>query len=177
MLKRHFGCEVSFDAAVDILVLDEAALSRPFLTRNADLYEVLLPELEAALHERLGSATLADNVKSVLQRSMCGKRPSVEKVAEALRLSPRTLQRRLTELHTSYQKLLDGVRDNTARRLLRDTDLDAGEIAFLLGFDELNSFSRAFHGWEGATPIRWRQLQRYHTGARSAMVPELTASG
>jgi AraC-like DNA-binding protein len=160
MLKRHFACEISFDAPVDILVLDEAALARPFLTRNADLYEVLLPELEAALHERLSLATFADDVKSVLRRSMGGARPSVEKVADAMRLSPRTLQRRLTEQATSYQKLLDDVRDHTACRLLLDTDLDAGEIAFLLGFDELNSFTRAFHAWQGATPARWRHSRR-----------------
>jgi AraC-like DNA-binding protein len=158
MLERRLACEVSFDAPADVLVLDEAALARPFLTRNADLYEVLLPELEASLREQMGSLTFADDVKSVLRRSMSGERPSVEKVADALRLSPRTLQRRLTEQKTSYQKLLDDVRDNTARRLLLDTDLDAGEIAFLLGFDELNSFTRAFHGWQGATPIRWRQF-------------------
>jgi AraC-like DNA-binding protein len=159
MLKRHFACEISFDAPADILVLDEAALERPFLSRNADLYEVLLPGLEAALHERLGAVTLADDVKSILQRSMRGERPSVEKVADAMRMSPRTLQRRLAEHDTSYQKLLDDVRDNMARRLLLDTDLDTGEIAFLLGFDELNSFTRAFHGWQGATPIRWRHFQ------------------
>jgi AraC-like DNA-binding protein len=168
MLKRYFACEVVFDAPVDMLVLDEADLERPFLTRNADLYEILLPELEAALHERFGSSTLADDVKSVLRRSMIGERPSVEKVSEAMRMSPRTLQRRLTEHETSYQKLLDDVRDKTARRLLLDTDLDAGEIAFLLGFDELNSFSRAFHGWQGATPVRWRQAQRNHAGAQAA---------
>jgi AraC-like DNA-binding protein len=158
MLERHFACQVSFDAPLDILVLDEPALAQPFLMRNAELYEVLLPELEAELHEQLGSSTLADDVKAILRRSMSGERPSVEKVAEALRLTPRTLQRRLTEHATSYQKLLDDVRGNTARRLLTDTDLDAGEIAFLLGFDELNSFTRAFHGWEGATPVRWRRL-------------------
>jgi AraC-like DNA-binding protein len=161
VLKRHFECEVSFDAALDLLVLDEATLAQPFLARNAELYDVLLPELEAALHERRGRPTLADDVKSILRRSMCGERPSVEKVADALRMSPRTLQRRLTEQRTSYQKLLDDVRDDTARRLLLDTDLDAGEIAFLLGFDELNSFTRAFHGWEGATPARWRQSLAY----------------
>jgi AraC-like DNA-binding protein len=67
------------------------------------------------------------------------------------------MQRRLAEQETSYQKLLDGVRDETARRLLADTDLDVGEIAFLLGFDELNSFSRRFHAWQGATPAWWRR--------------------
>jgi AraC-like DNA-binding protein len=147
MLKRHFGCEILFDAPVDLLVLDEAALGVRFVTRNADLYEVLLPQLEAVLQKR----------------SMSGERPSVEKVAEAMCISPRTLQRRLTELETSYQKLLDEVRDIMARRLLLHTDLDAGEIAFLLGFDELNSFTRAFHGWEGATPVRWRQRNAVQT--------------
>ncbi|MDB5042578.1 MAG: Transcriptional regulator, AraC family [Candidatus Eremiobacteraeota bacterium] len=173
MLKRHFACEVAFDAPADVLVLDESALARPFLTRNADLYEVLLPELEAALHERLGSALLAGDVKSVLRRSMSGERPSVEKVAAAMRMSPRTLQRRLAEQETSYQKLLDDVRDNTARRLLLDTDLDAGEIAFLLGFDELNSFTRAFHEWQGTTPIRWRQ---FHESRRTSPEAESAAA-
>jgi AraC-like DNA-binding protein len=56
--------------------------------------------------------------------------------------------------------LLDEVRRDASRRLLANTDLDANEIAFLLGFEELNSFSRAFHGWEGATPIQWRETHR-----------------
>jgi AraC-like DNA-binding protein len=143
----------------------EAPLVRPFLTRNADLYEVLLPELEASLHERLGSPTLVEDVKSFLRRSMRGERPSVEKIAEVMRVSPRTLQRHLAERQTCYQKLLDDVRDNTARRLLLNTDLDASEIAFLLGFDELNSFTRAFYGWQGATPVRWRQSHLNEQGS------------
>jgi AraC-like DNA-binding protein len=44
--------------------------------------------------------------------------------------------------------------ETTASRTI--ADLDASEIAFLLGFEELNSFSRAFHGWEESTPTRWR---------------------
>jgi AraC-like DNA-binding protein len=52
--------------------------------------------------------------------------------------------------------VLDDERERTARRLLSDTDLEAGEIAFALGFEELNSFSRAFQTWSGATPARWR---------------------
>jgi AraC-like DNA-binding protein len=48
------------------------------------------------------------------------------------------------------------VRHRSARRLLAQTDLEASEVAFLLGFEEMNSFTRAFHDWEGTTPIRWR---------------------
>jgi AraC-like DNA-binding protein len=80
-------------------------------------------------------------------------------------MSPRTLQRRLEELGTTYQRLLDDVRRRSARRLLTNTDLDSGEVAFLLGFEELNSFTRAFHGWEGTTPTRWRELPRDQRGS------------
>jgi AraC-like DNA-binding protein len=63
-------------------------------------------------------------------------------------------------LGTSYQQLLDQVRSEVARRLLASTDLEAGEIAFL-GYEELNSFARAFHGWEGTTPARWREAAKH----------------
>jgi AraC-like DNA-binding protein len=80
----------------------------------------------------------------------------VEIVAKDLRVSPRTLQRRLEESGTTYQQLLDEVRQETARKLLAATGLESGEIGFLLGFEELNSFTRAVHDREGATPMRWR---------------------
>ncbi|HWL85422.1 MAG TPA: AraC family transcriptional regulator [Polyangiaceae bacterium] len=160
MLRRHFGCEIRFDAPLDILVLEESTLARPFITHNADLLAMMIPGLEAALRENLVSRSVAEDVKAVLGRRMCGERPSVEKVAEEMRISPRTLQRRLEEIGTTYQSLLDDVRRDTSRRLLVNTDLDASEVAFLLGFEELNSFTRAFHGWEGVTPIRWRKSER-----------------
>jgi len=156
MLKRHFGCEVRFDAGTDLLVWGEKVLAEPFTTHNPQMLEVLVPGLEAALGEGGGGRTLADDVRTVLSQRICGERPAVEKTAKALGVSPRTLQRRLEELGTTYQQVLDDVRHRSARRLLANTDLDAGEVAFLLGFEELNSFTRAFHGWEGTTPLRWR---------------------
>lgn len=157
LLTRHFGCPIRFDAPLNLIVFDESALARPFATHNADLLALIVPGLEAALAASLTARSVADDVKTTLQRRMCGERPSVDKVAAEMHLSPRTLQRRLGELGTSYQALLDDVRRETARRLLGATNLDAGEVAFLLGFEELNSFTRAFAGWEGVTPSRWRE--------------------
>lgn len=159
MLERAFRCPIRFDAPVDQLVLDEQLLARPLVTRNADVVAMLVPGLESALAET-AARSIADDARAVLTRRMTGERPSVDKLAHELGMSPRTLQRRLGELGTSYQALLDEVRRDASRRLLASTDLDAGEIAFLLGFEELNSFSRAFHGWEGATPTRWRDEHR-----------------
>jgi AraC-like DNA-binding protein len=156
MLHQAFRCPIHFDAPIDRLVIDEALLSRPFVTRNADVVAMLVPSLESALADAAAPRSIADDVRAALSHRMTGERPSVEKLARELHLSPRTLQRRLGELGTSYQALLDDVRRDASRRLLASTDLDTGEIAFLLGFEELNSFSRAFHAWEGATPARWR---------------------
>jgi AraC-like DNA-binding protein len=66
---------------------------------------------------------------------------------------------RLAELHTSYQHLLDEVRRHAARRLLSEGALSPAEVGFLLGYEEINSFSRAFHGWEGVTPEQWRRAR------------------
>lgn len=160
LLRRHFGCEAVFDAPADLLVFDARSLAEPFVTRNEELLAVMTPGLEAALEASGPSRSLADDVAAALGRRMRGERPSVDKVARALGLGARTLQRRLGEEGTSFQAVLDGVRRRSARRFLAETDLDPGEVAFLLGFEELNSFARAFRAWEGTTPARWRRAAR-----------------
>ncbi|CAI1568101.1 Urease operon transcriptional activator [Serratia entomophila] len=117
---------------------------------------VRLPGLEAELAKSLQSKDLPDQVMAILGRTMRGQRPSVNSVAAELYISPRTLQRRLQQHGYSYQQLLDKTRHRTACQLLADTDLEPGEIAFVLGFEEMNSFSRAFMQWESQTPNRWR---------------------
>ena len=157
-LARHFGCKIRCGAPVDAIVFDESALSTPFVTHNADLVAIMTVGLEAALEERsrLQPATLDDDVRLALRRHMTGDRPSVDKIADELHVSARTMQRRLGELGTSYQVLLDEVRRASARELLTTADLDISEVAFLLGYEEVNSFARAFQQWEGKSPQRWR---------------------
>jgi AraC-like DNA-binding protein len=156
MLRRHFRCELRFDAPHDLLVFDEEALALPMVQRNAQLLAVLLPGLEQAVEQDDRARTLADDVRLALTEGMSGDRPAVAKVAKCLGMSARTMQRRLGELGTTYQEVLDDVRRRSARQLLANTDLGIGEVAFLLGFEEVNSFTRAFQAWEGTTPAKWR---------------------
>jgi AraC-like DNA-binding protein len=155
-LKAHFGCELCFDAGHDVLVFDESALALPMVRRNAQLLAVLLPGLDREMAHDAHQRSLADDVRAALGEAMCGDRPAIARIAKSLGMSARTMQRRLGELGTTYQNLLDDVRRRSARRLLASTDLGTGEVAFLLGFEEVNSFARAFHSWEGTTPSRWR---------------------
>lgn len=167
LMARHFECPVHFGAASDRIVFAEEALRVPFRTSNPDVLAMLLPGLEAALPATAsgegagtGAESFVADVRAEIHRQMQGRRPGVDGVAAALALSPRSLQRRLGERGTSYQQLLDDVRRQVARELLRGTALETGEIAFLLGFEELNSFNRAFSGWEGASPLQWRRQGR-----------------
>jgi AraC-like DNA-binding protein len=168
MLESHFGCQVVFGATVDRIVFEQAVLEVPFRTANPDLLAMLLPGLETALALEPGTfkdAAFVDRVRETIRLQMQGQRPTVEAIGKELALSARSLQRRLSEAGTSYQRLLDEVRESVACELLGRTELDSGEIAFLLGFEELNSFNRAFSAWKGTTPLRWRQRLLAPSGA------------
>ncbi len=137
------------------------------------------PAWRRALAAQTPAASLLDQARAVLGRTLRGERPSIQTVAAELCVSTRTLQRRLEEAGTSYQRLLDEVRHQAARQLLEDTQLEAGEIAFVLGFEELNSFTRAFRGWEdharavahGAGACILRKVARTRARSRPAASP------
>jgi AraC-like DNA-binding protein len=71
-------------------------------------------------------------------------------------MSDRTLQRRLAEEGMSFKHLLTQVRHEQAREYLAAPSLDIKEVAFLIGYEDQNSFFRAFRLWEGDTPSNWR---------------------
>jgi AraC-like DNA-binding protein len=81
----------------------------------------------------------------------------MEAIAKKLAVSKRTLQRRIEAEGTSFQQILKETREALARHYLEKTSLPASEISFLLGFDEPNSFYRAFRSWTGKTPDSVRQ--------------------
>ena len=176
LLERFFGCEIRFGAQHDALVLADEQLDLPYVAHNADLLALIVPGLESKLSPRAGT-TFADLVREAIARRMAGERPSVQKVARELAVSTRTLQRRLGELGTSYQQVLDEARREAAVRLLRGSELQIPEIAFLLGFEELNSFTRAFRSWEGATPRRWRDSMKLRRGRIGESAPVAASSG
>jgi AraC-like DNA-binding protein len=154
-LRRHFGCQIRFSTRRDILVFDKATLALPMRHRNVQLLSLIIPGLEQAIADIGRERTFADDVRAALRKTI-GDRPAISKLARGFGMSARTLQRRLEGLGTSYQSLLDDVRRQSAHRLLARGDLGIGEVAFLLGFEQTNSFVRAFQGWEGTTPTKWR---------------------
>ena len=99
-------------------------------------------------------------MKHSLKRSLAGKRPTLQHVARELCVSARTLQRRLTDADITFQQLVEDTRRELAHHYLKHSAVELNEAAFLLGYEDANSFFRAFHGWEGTSPGEWRTRHR-----------------
>lgn len=160
VIESHFGCRVRFDAERNALVFKSADLERAFVTQNAELLGMLAPQLEAELGTRAAGVSLGERVKGTVKRLLAGQRPSLNDVARRLGMSARTLQRRLTEDGASFQALVEEARRELARHYLGQSSLELNETAYLLGYEDANSFFRAFHHWEGTTPGEWRSSRR-----------------
>jgi AraC-like DNA-binding protein len=74
-------------------------------------------------------------------------------VARELRLSTRTLLRRLTAERAKFQQLMEEARRELAQHYLLHSSLELNETAYLLGYEDANSFFPAFHQWEGTSPV------------------------
>ncbi len=82
---------------------------------------------------------------------------AIEEAAKRLALTKRTLQRKLAEESSSYQAVLTATRRELAQHYLARSSVSLVEVAYLLGFQDGNSFIRAFRGWTGETPREYRQ--------------------
>jgi AraC-like DNA-binding protein len=160
MVETHFGCRAKFEANHNALVFRNSDLDRPFVTHNADLLAIIAPQLEAELTAHRSHQTVSDQVNTVLKRLLAGRRPSVRDVARHLNLSSRTLQRRLAISGVTFQLLLEEARRELAHHYLSHSSLELNETAYLLGYEDANSFFRAFQHWEGTSPGQWRSCQR-----------------
>jgi AraC-like DNA-binding protein len=154
--EGHFRCPVKFGAPRNELVFERADLEKPFVTHNAELLAMVAPQLEAELTQQLAEKTLVEQVKGILKKLLAGERPALEDVAKEMRLSTRTLQRRLTGEGATFQQLMEEARRELAQHYLLHSSLELNETAYLLGYEDANSFFRAFHQWEGTSPGEWR---------------------
>ncbi|MYM85713.1 helix-turn-helix domain-containing protein [Rugamonas sp. FT82W] len=158
--EDYFGVAVA-DTPLATLVLSNEDIERPFLTENHKMWLFFEPSLRQRLADLDRTAGMAERVRSTLLETLPAGEVSMHVVSRKLAVSVRTLQRRLQEEGTSFQQTLDAVRESLAHHYLRNTEMSSAEISFLLGFEDSNSFARAFQSWTGKTPQaakKWGQV-------------------
>jgi AraC-like DNA-binding protein len=159
-MERHFGCPVRCGCPRNAIVFRAGDAERKFVTRNAELLGLLAPQFENELEQENADENFIERVRLAIQQKLTGRRPTIEDIADALHISSRTLQRRLQEEGSSFQRVLEDARHQLARSFLNNSVLELNEAAYLLGYEDGNSFVRAFRGWEGVPPATWREQQR-----------------
>ena len=121
------------------------------------MYRQLIDQAESILRSRYSQDNIAGELKRKLADLMAQGEANADAACRALRLSRRTLQRRLKAEKTSFQKVLQEVRQVLAVSYLRDARLKSLEIAMLLGYSNLSSFTTAFKSWYDMPPAQYRQ--------------------
>ncbi len=159
--ESFFACPVKFGARHNRLFFRVEDLDQPFITYNPDLLEAIAPQLESELKQYLANRSLQEQAKGILKRSLAGQRPRLEDVALELGMGTRTLQRKLLEQGTTFHALMEQARHEMAQHYLRQPSLELNETAYLLGYEDPNSFIRAFHKWEGTSPGEWRSTHSH----------------
>jgi AraC-like DNA-binding protein len=160
LLETHYGCRVRFKTERNALVFRSSDLDRPFVTHNEDLLTAIGAQLETELQAQNAPSDVEEQVKHTLKRSLAGKRPTLQHIVRELRTSVRTLQRRLTDAGITFQQLVEDTRRDLAHHYLKQSTVELNETVYLLGYEDANSFFRAFHLWEGTSPGEWRTRHR-----------------
>ena len=151
-----FRCPLEFGAGVNRLRFNSECLLLSIDKADASLCALLDRHAEELLAKFPPRDSLVDQVRSLIATEFRGGDPSLEHIADQLRLTPRTLQRKLQELGTSHNDLVEQMRRQLAMRYLREPEMAICEVAYLLGFSESSSFHRAFKRWTGLTPREFR---------------------
>ncbi len=156
---RLFRAPVHFGQPVNVLEFARADMEDPLPAGNAELArgndEVLVRYLG-----RLEQARVSSRVQQALLAALPDGAPSKPAIARALGMSARTLQRHLADEGTSFAELLNEARVGLARSYVAERRLSVTEIAFVLGFADTSTFSRAFKRWTGLSPRAWAARPR-----------------
>lgn len=139
-LEETFGSSVEFGCARDAIVIDRDILDLP----------------TAAVAANRGSHAdpleTARSLAAVLRQLLPYGNVSVEGVAALLRMSTRTLQRRLSDWGFAFEEMVDDIRHAEAVRRVAAGQESLMEIAFMLGYSDQAHFTRAFRRWTGMAP-------------------------
>lgn len=157
---RIFGPAIHFAQPENALVFESAYLELPIAAADEELLGVLEQYAERLLRRIRSTQTWSGKVAEQLGRTLCDGKPRLSSVARLLAVSERSLQGKLKDEGTTYQAVLDSVRQQLATAYLEDDKLSLAEVAFLLGYADQSAFNHAFRKWTGDSPLRFREHNR-----------------
>jgi AraC-like DNA-binding protein len=162
---KVFRAPLRFGAEADVLLFPRAPFEAPLPGANPELARICAEAVARHLAQRR-QGDVAAQVRALLIELLPQGEPSQERVALRLHMSARSLQRRLVEAGSGFRELLAETRRSLAVSYLAEPGRSVSEIAYLLGFSDVSTFTRAFRRWTGRPPSRW-EARRAEEGPRA----------
>ena len=155
--KSFFASDLEFGSDADAIVFSEQVASVPLVGADTHLNELLQQYAdEARAHRPQERSSVRVDVERVIPPLLPHGKAKTSEVARQLGVSRRTLSRSLFAEGVTFAKILEELRAALARRYLKDPALTISEIAWLLGYREMSSFTHAFKRWTGMSPLQFR---------------------
>ena len=152
-MDTFFGSAVQFGADKDEITFPGDVAKLPVVNADRYLNRLIVGFFDSALARRKRrSRAVGAEVENAIAALLPHGPPRLEDVARKLRVSPRTLRRRLAAENITFARILDKARFALARQYLAERDLSISRIAWLLGYAEVSAFSHAFRRWTGRAP-------------------------
>ena len=156
--RQFFSARLRFNAELNALVFDASWLRRSLPEVHPDVRRLVQKQIDSLAAQH--GDDFPEQVRAVLRTALLSGHARSDHVALLFSMHPRTLNRRLNTYGVGYQELLDETRFEIAQQMLKESNLEVGEIALMLNYAEARSFIRAFRRWSGTTPARWRATQK-----------------
>ena len=150
-----FGCPVEFAAAQNRVLFGAKAMNTPLETADPFARANIMPLLDGLIEQERSRQTLLDHVDFLVSQQL-SELPSISQIASELKMSERSLRRKLGEAGSSYRAVTNRARQNRAMELIRDSRLSMTQIAEQLGFEDARSLRRNVVRWFGKTPTEVR---------------------
>ena len=155
--ERVLRCSRITNGKNYILEFDNAFWNEPIISSNFELQSFLLQKLSELNYRMEPQESLGSRIVGLLRSNTYLGIPTLQEVSANLHMSPRSLQRKLQHEGSSYQQLAESVRKSMAIHYLNQGKYPMKEISYMLGYNELSAFSRAFKKWTGQAPQSFRK--------------------
>jgi AraC-like DNA-binding protein len=160
--KTYFNCPMYFNQPQNVVYFDVLCLKNEISLANEEVFNVCDQQCQILVDKLEGNCSLSTDIRNALVKKP-GEFPTLEEMADMLKMGSRTLRRRLAKENLSYQQLrrrlakenlsyqqiLADTRRDLAIQYLEHTSLTPKEIGFLLGYNSVSNFRRAFKSWTG----------------------------
>ena len=167
MYKEVFGHSGTYNCATNGFSIPSSWMDRPIRSANPYLKPVIHDHAQHLLKQLQNTDTHMYRLVEVINMLMPAGKLNIETVAQALYITPRTLQRHLKRHSTNFSEVLKNIRLERSNFFLENTELSLLEISFRLGYREQSSFSTAYKSWTGVSPNEVRELRIEHKPSRA----------